>query len=279
MKKFLSALCALFMLLCLCTAGMAQSASVVDQADLFTPVEEAELAQLIDTFRQETQMDFVILTTDQAHSYSQQQIADSFYEEGGYGMGDDYSGILYYIDMYERVPYLATCGAMIDYMPDDRIEYAHEASYDYLAYGNYARAAAQMIQTVQTYVRRGIPEGQYRYDVLTGERLTASHKALTPGELLVCALIAGVAALICSGSVKGSYSLKGSTYDYAFRENCDVKFTEKVDDYLRTTTTRRRKAPPPSSTGDGGSSVRVGGSGVHRSSSGRSFGGGAGRKF
>lgn len=277
MKKILSVMMCL-LLLCLLTGAMAAGPAVVDDADLFTDHEEQQLTALVEQFREQYEMDFGIITTAGAHDRTQQEIADEFYEHGGYGMGEYNSGILYYIDMYERIPYLCTSGLMIDYMTDERIEAAHENVYDYLAYGQYGDAAAAMIETVGAYMRKGIPEGQYRYDVITGQRLSSYHNALTTGEIGVCAILAAIAALIYTASINHGYSLKGSTYDYSFRENSEVTLTDRTDEYLRTTTTRTRKAqpPPPSS---GGSSHHSGGSGVHTSRSGGSFGGGAGRKF
>lgn len=283
MKRMIFLICVLLLSLCFLGTAAAQSANVIDQADLFTPQEEMELAQLIDAFRSDTGMDFAIVTTQSAHAGSSQaEIADALYERGGYGTGDDKSGILYYIDMYERIPFLTTTGKMINYMTDDRVDAAHEASYPYLASGAYARAAQVMISSVQSYVRRGIPEGQFQYDSLTGERLTASYKVITSGELLLCLGIALVVALIYVSSVNHGYSLKGSTYEYAARENCELKLTGVRDDYLRTTTTRTRKVqqPPPTSGGRPmGGGRPAGGSGTRISGGGIRHGGGAGRKF
>ena len=276
MKKCLSFL---LMLLLLFSTAMADTQHVIDEADLFTALEEADLENTILRFQQETDMDFVILTTSRNYG-DQASTADDCYDQGGYGLGEHRSGALYYIDMYERIPYLSTAGEMIDYMTDERIEAAHESSYRFLSSGDYAGAAQQMIHSVYGYVDAGIPEGQYRYDVITGQRLTGYHKSLTPSELLVCALIALVCALLFTKSVQGRYALKSSTYSYSWRENANLTLTDKTDDYLRTTTTRTRKAPPPSAGGhSGGSHHRPGGSGVHHSSGGFTHGGGAGRKF
>lgn len=275
MKKLLILL--LCLLLCLCGSVQAESTRVIDDADLFTPQDEAELLEMIGDFQRETGMDFVIYTSRKAHSESQASIADDLYDQGGYGLDEDFSGVLYFIDMYERIPYLSTTGAMIDYMTDERIEAAHDSSYRSLADGRYAEAAVQMIYAVYGYYEAGIPEGSYRYDIMTGQRLTARHKVLTGSEVLVCGLIALVVSLLFIKTVQGRYTLKGNTYQYAYRANSQVDLTAATDDYLRTTTTRTRKVQPPPAGSSGGG--RSGGSGVHRSSSGRSHGGGAGRKF
>lgn len=257
-----------------CGWAMAAQPAVIDDARLFAAYEEAELESLIEAFREETGMDFAIFTSDAAYNASQQEVSDAIYEQGGYGLDEERSGVLYYIDMYNRIPYLATTGKMIDYLTDERIEAAHENSYGYLANGQYGNAAAAMIQAVASYVKRGIPEGQYQYDVVTGEYVTPRHKALTGSEILVSALIGLVVALLYTKSVQGSYTLKGSTYNYDVRSNVHMQMTDTQDQFLRTTTTRTRKAPPPSA---GGSSP--GRSSVHTSSGGMRHGGGAGRKF
>ncbi|MCE5343242.1 MAG: TPM domain-containing protein [Eubacteriales bacterium] len=246
---------------------------VFDKANLFTASEEQEIRKAITDFQQATGMDFVVLTSDtETGETSQQQVADDFYDQGGYGLGDEHSGALYYIDMYNRQEYLSTAGAMIDYMTDARIQGALDVSNPNLRAGRYADAALAMIAKVQLYVKAGIPEGQYRYDIVTGQMLTARHKVLTGTEMLVGGALCLFIGLIFVLIVQARYKLKGNTYRYDYATNADVDITDSRDEYLRTTVTRTRKAPPPGSGGGGG------GSGVHMSGGGVSHGGG-GRGF
>ena len=254
-------------------AALADGERVFDRAGLFTASEVRELEQEILSFQEDTGMDFVIVTSDESHNGSAQQIADAFYEQGGFGLDEEKSGILYYIDMDDRYHYLSTTGAMIDYMTDARIENAIDEVTRYLSGGAYAQGASQMISIVRQYVRSGIPEGQYRYDVVTGQQLTARHKALTKNEILLALVIGFVVCLIYVACVKSRYSLKGSTYHYSYQDNGVMKLTGQEDTYLRTTTTRMRKPDPPENTGSHGGG---GGSGVHTSSGGTSHGGGGG---
>lgn len=264
----------LLVLSCLwASAALADGDRVFDRAELFTASEVQELEQEIQAFQEETGMDFVIVTSNESHKGSAQQIADAFYEQGGFGLDEEKSGILYYIDMDDRYHYLSTTGAMIDYMTDARIENAIDEVTRYLSAGAYAQGASQMISIVRQYVRAGIPEGQYRYDVVTGQRLTARHKALTKNEIILALVIGFAVCLIYVACVRSRYSLKGSTYHYSYQDNVAMKLTDQEDTYLRTTTTRVRKPDPPENTGSHGGG---GGSGVHTSSSGTSHGGGGG---
>lgn len=277
-RRIFALLIVLWLSLSLATAlAAATEERVFDRANLFTTTEEQALRTAITAFQQSTGMDFVVVTSNEAHGdASQQQIADSFYEKGGFGLDAESSGALYYIDLYARQEYISTTGKMIDYMTDERIQGALDQSNPNLRAGNYAKAAQAMLSAVQQYVRQGIPEGQYRYDVVTGRILTARHKALTSTEMLVGGVLCLVIGLIFVGAVKGRYKLKGSTYHYDYATNADVHMTEARDDYLRTTVTRAPKAPPPGSGGGGFGGG--GGSGVHMGGGGMSHGGG-GRGF
>ena len=278
MKKQWIALLAALMALLLClSAAAAENPRILDRADLFTNAEEAAISEAIETFQQKTGMDFVVLTSSEAHEGSAVQVADGVYERGPFGLDEENSGILYYIDMSERYHYLSTAGKTIDYMTDERIEEAIAACTPYLSGGDYAGAVEKMIDLVQGYVKAGIPEGQYRYDVITGQQLTARHKALTGGEIVIALAAALVVMLLFMARVKHGYLLKGSTYDYNFRDNSVMNLTNQVDQYLNTTTTRVRKPDPPESrSGGNGGGGFSGGSGVHTSSGGVSHGGGGG---
>ncbi len=279
MKRLAALLAAVLITL---LSGMALAAQtetrVFDRANLFTPAQEDALTTAITAFQKATGMDFVVLTTNEAHGdASQLQIADGFYDKGGFGLDADHSGALYYIDMYGRQEYLSTTGAMIDYITDERLQSALDKSNPNLRMGRYADAAQAMLTAVQGYVKAGIPEGQYRYDIVTGQMLTARHKALTSTEMLVGGAACLIIGLVFMLIVTSRYKLKGSTYSYDYAANSQMDLTEQDDQYINTTVTRTRKAPPPDNRGgfggggSGGSGVHFGGGGVSHGGGGRGF--------
>ena len=70
--------------------ALAADGRVFDRADLLSASQEAALEAQIEGFQQETGMDFVIVTSDEAHDgKSQQQIADAFYDQGGFGLDEN----------------------------------------------------------------------------------------------------------------------------------------------------------------------------------------------
>ena len=283
MSKTLRARLCLALALCLSAcllvapALAADSQRVFDEGGLLSPAEEDALHERIAALQASTGMDFVVLTSKQAHGdVDQQTVADEYYDRFGFGLDEENSGVLYYIDLYERQYYLSTTGRMIDYLTDERIQRVLDAMESGMRSGDYAAALEAGLSRTEQFIRAGIPEGQYRYDVVTGQRLTARHKALTTGEILA-ALVAGVVvAAMVMALVRRSYRLKGSTYSYNFAENSQVRLTRDDDVYLRTTTTR---APKVQNNGGGnGGGGFGGGSGVHSSGGGVSHGGG-GRGF
>lgn len=283
-KRVLPALLVTVLLLgaaCPLALGADTGRRVFDQADLLTPAQEAGLEADIAQFQKDTGMDFVLVTTRQPHEgVSVQTVADDFYDKYGFGLDEEHSGALYYIDMYgavgDRDHYLSTTGKMIDIMTDERIDRAISAVVPDLSAGRYADAVSLMLSTLARNVKAGIPEGQYQYDVVTGQQLTPRHKALTVNEigisLLIAAALGGLFALITSRR----YQLKGSTYRYQLQSNSAMELTDSDDQYLRSTTTQTRK--PDNRTGGGlGGGGFGGGSGVHTGGSGTSHGGGGGK--
>lgn len=255
-------------------SALAENARVFDRAGLLTSAQQDQVQQSAEAFEAAYGMSFVLLTSDEAHEGSTQAVADEFYTAGGFGPDEEHSGALYYIDLAQRTHWLSTTGAMIDYMTQERIENAIDRCAPLLTNGNYAAAALRMIDLLSQAVESGIPQDQYRYDVVTGQRLTARHKVITTGELAVCLGVAAMAGLVFVRAVTRRYRLKGSTYVYDFRGQSRVEITGRQDDYLRTTTVRTRKPDPPSGGGGGGGGR---GSAVHTGSRGVSHGGGGGR--
>lgn len=255
-------------------SALAENARVFDRAGLLTSAQQDQVQQSAEAFEAAYGMSFVLLTSNEAHEGSTQAVADEFYTAGGFGPDEEHSGALYYIDLAQRTHWLSTTGAMIDYMTQERIENAIDRCAPLLTNGNYAAAALRMIDLLSQAVESGIPQDQYRYDVVTGQRLTARHKVITTGELAVCLGVAAMAGLVFVRAVTRRYRLKGSTYVYDFRGQSRVEITGRQDDYLRTTTVRTRKPDPPSGGGGGGGGR---GSAVHTGSRGVSHGGGGGR--
>ena len=253
---------------------------VIDNAGLFTSDDVLTMEAIIRRIENDHQVDMVVLTTyDVPDDYSEsmwriRDYADDFYDNGAYGMGPDYSGMLILLDMNNRAIWLSTGGVMIEYINDMREEAILDRAYDHLSYGGYASGVQAALERVEYYLNKGRAEGTFLYDEATGQRLSGMYNALTTNEIMLAGGAAAAAALVVYLCVHGSYNLTGSTYSYDVSSNASVRLTRDDERFVRQFVTRAPRNTTTHSSGSGHS----GGSGVHRSSGGRSHGGG-GRRF
>ena len=161
MKKFFF-ISALFVLVSLFFFSSAIAQRVFDEANILSAEEEEKIENEIIEFQKDTAIDFAFLSTQKPIT-SQRDYADSFYDSKSFGYGKDNSGILYFVDMYNRIPYLCTTGIAIDFMTDARIANAHEICFEDLKNGNYYEAIQKMIVVLKAYIYDGIPFGRYTY--------------------------------------------------------------------------------------------------------------------
>lgn len=254
---------------------------VIDNAGVFDADDVMTMEIIIERIESSHQVDMVVLTTnDVPYDYSEsmwriRDFADDFYDQGGYGMGPDFSGMLILLDMNNRAIWLSTGGVMIEYINDMREEDILDRAYEYLSFGNYASGVQVALERVEQYMNKGRAEGTFLYDEVTGQRLSGIHNALTSGEIMLAGVVGLVVALVIFASVRGAYNLSGSTYSYDEHANSTVNLTRDDEVFVRQFVNRT-----PRNTGSHGSSggERSGGSGVHRSSGGVRHGGG-GRRF
>ena len=275
-KKLLPILLALLLLPVIVLAD----AQVIDSANLFSASDVNRMNEIITRIEAEHQVDMVILSTyDTPDDYSEsmwrvRDYADDYYDNGGYGMGPDFSGMLILLDMNNRAIWLSTGGVMIEYINDMREEAILDRAYDHLSYGGYASGVQAALERVEYYLNKGRAEGTFLYDEATGQRLSGMYNALTTNEIMLAGCAAAAAALVVYLCVHGSYNLTGSTYSYDVSSNASVRLTRDDERFVRQFVTRAPRNTTTHSSGGG----RSGGSGVHRSSGGRSHGGG-GRRF
>ncbi len=250
---------------------------VYDHADLLTVQEEEYLQEYAENFSDNWNMNFLVVTTDDADGKSAMEYADDFYD-AQFPEESEEDGILYLIDMDNREIYLSTCGIAIRYLTDDRTDRILDAAFGYVADGDYYGTFVAFFDETDYYLNQGIPSDQYNYDVETGEiDYYQEPMRLTFGEFLFALAGALIPAGLTIGIIKAKYQLKFEDFHYDAYTDSDVRFSVKSDLLVNKFVTHRRI---PRNDGSSGRSSGGGGSrsSTHRSSSGRSHGGG-GRKF
>ncbi len=248
MKRLLILLITLSFLSLLWLPSYAAKDYVVDNADLLSDSEEAELEAMLTEISTSRQADVVVLTEEYIDTDTQ-SYADDYFDYNGYGYGDHYDGLILLVTMAEREWYLSTCGVCVTGFNDDALDYVTENVADDLGAENYYtcfETYAQRSDEVLTLVRNG-------------ETFKAPFSFFS--TLIVCFVIGFVAALIVTLVMRGklkSVTSKAEASDYLKQGSLNI--TVSRDMFLYRTISRTQKAESSSGTS-------------HTSSSGRSHGG------
>ena len=211
-------------------------------------------------------MDYVIVTTLDADGKTAQDYADDFYDSHDFGIDEEYSGMLYLIDLDNQEIYISTTGKMLRYLTDARIESLLDDAFTQAAEEHYADSAFFVLKGVEDYITLGIPEGQYNAPSENG-----THAPYQEFPIPLAPLIGVIGGLIASlttfFSIKNKYNLTNETYHYPLHEKSSLRLTHSEDRLIHQTLTHRKipKNPPPSSNNR---------TTTHPSSSGRTHGGG-----
>ncbi|WP_165003002.1 MULTISPECIES: TPM domain-containing protein [unclassified Enterococcus] len=250
---------------CFPSAAHAATATVNDEAGLFTTDQIQSLEQQAQTLNQKIKGQVFIVTTT-SNTEEPRDFADDYLREA---IGNDNNGSVLLMDMSQREIYISTSGNMIDYLTDKRIDAVLDDVYDQMTNAAYFEAAQAYLTKTAEYVEAGVPGGHYRVDEETGK--ITRYKVLTTTEIVIALILALILSVLFYTITVSRYQLKSGTYKYPFREKSSMKLTDRTDRLTNSFVTTRRipKSPPPGSGG--------GGSTTH-SSGGGTFGGG-GRSF
>jgi uncharacterized protein len=267
-RLFFSVLIALT-LLGASAASLAAEPLVADLSGTFTPEQAASLESAARSLGQQYAMDIVIVTTDDTGGKDTQAFADDYFDEHGYGVGAERDGILFLIDFQNRLPCLSTSGSGIRYLTDARIEsILDDIYYGGLQDQDFFAATQAFLQSTAAFLAQGIPPDQYSEP--------EKNNTLTASEGIIGALLSGGAGLGFFAGTRRSYRGTAPRGIFDYRSNSLVSLGVVSDNQINAYTTTRiipRTPPPGSGSSFGGRST------THTSSSGRTHGGGVGRRF
>ena len=246
----------------------------VDEADILTDSEETQLCLKLDEISEKQQLDVVVVVEDSLDGEEIQYHAADYYDYNGYGMGDDFSGIMLMVSMDEREWYILTTGEGIDIFTDSTLEYMEEDILTYLSDGDYATAFsvfAEKCDMKLTAVKNDIDtsdeyssDGYMDYDGESDIYVDNSSETKEAPGILLSIIIAMVLAIVpvsvMRGQLKSVHMQKGAG---VYEKGGSRKITIQRDTFLYHTINR---VPKPKENHSGGSTT-------FRSSSGRSHGG------
>ncbi len=103
-------------------------------------------------------MDLVIVTALSTGNKDAQAYADDFFDDGGFGMGDDNSGVLLLIDMGASEVAVSTTGYGIRLLSDARIDKILDEVVGFLIDGESALAAQAFVERVADYASQDVSQ-------------------------------------------------------------------------------------------------------------------------
>jgi uncharacterized protein len=257
--KRLIAVFLLALTICALSVGAVFAATpsrLVDGADILTYPEESGLLLLLNEVSEKYDLDVVVVTVNSLGGKSPRAFADDYYDDNGYRA----DGILLLVAMDSRDYWVSTSGYGIRAFTDEGIDYISNRFEGDLRDGNYASAFTIYAELCDEFISKAKSGKPYddghmpRGDFPLGQNLLIS--------LLVGFVIAFIATAVMRARLKSVRS-KSDAADYV--KQGSFRVTNASDVYLYRRVTKRAR---PKDNG---------GSSTHRSSSGRSHGGGGGK--
>ena len=244
MKKIMIFLLCLIFAVSVAMTANASPSRLVDEADILTESEEMELIERLDDISERYLIDTVIVTVNSLDGAYAQDYADDYFDYNGYGMGEGYDGVLFLLSMGDREWAVSTHGKGMELMDGYMLDEVEEDVIPYLSEGDYAEAFSEFIWTCEM-----------AYD----ESYSFINVVISLG---IGFIVAFIAVSVMKAQLK-SVEMKNQASDYV--KGGSMVVTVSSDRFLHSTVTKTRRAQ------------NNGGSGTHRSSSGRIHGGRSGR--
>ncbi len=239
------------------------AARLVDDADLLTDAEEAQLLTKAAELSSKHGVDIVMHTARSTGGLYSRTYADQYYYYNNYGFGENYDGILLVIfkqgsTVYSRV---SAEGAGAINLTDVNLDRLESRTEGYAEDGQYYKAFDWWLCQVDHMRRTG-----------RVSRSIASWGIWTAIEAAVASIVGGIGL----GSAKSKMrtpTVKTNANAYVAADGVGIRSVR--DDFINTTITRRYDPVKTKSSGGGGgssySSSYHGSSGSSHSGSGRSF--------
>ncbi|MDO4458792.1 MAG: TPM domain-containing protein [Clostridia bacterium] len=250
---------------------------VIDNADILTASEEMQLKLYLSQMKKDYDCDFVFLSEDRVNenlnsyynsrisgydeydynSYRQYYSAD-YYDFNGFGVGDDYNGIILYVNMTpgKRGWYTCASGAAEDMISERIINKIDDRLYEYMSEGDYGEGIINYYKDFNTLYKKG--------NLLFFEDIFHAFQiGLVPGvivSLLVLGIVTAKMKTVKQAVNANNYFVKNSFH-------CD----RAQDLFLYRSVTRTKIEKNKGGGGSSFSSGFSGSSGSSHSGGGRSF--------
>jgi uncharacterized protein len=226
---------------------------IYDYAELLTAEEVEDLERLATAYSDETEVDIIILTTNETDGRAVEDYMGDFYDEEGLGYNKQHGDtVILTLDMGQREVYVAGFYKGELYIDNSRAELIREEIMPNLSEGYYFEAFTEFIEQTRYYL--GIePEfddepNQDQYYIDTRDYRSQEDNIFFElwFQLLISAGVGGIAVGIMGYRSSGRKTTNARTY----LDDGRSAVTARNDTFIRKTVTKVKK--PTSNKGGGG---------------------------
>lgn len=135
------------------------AARLLDHADLFGDDEEGTIRELEEHITNEYGIDVVVLTEKSTGSIGHDMYAADYYTYNGYGIGDDFNGLILLVCMDDehRGFYTASCGALREKMTQSTCNELDDLLYYSFKEGEYGEGVEKWFGGLENVAKYGVP--------------------------------------------------------------------------------------------------------------------------
>lgn len=221
---------------------------VLDEADLLTDEEESQLLDKLEAITEEYNLEVAVATVESKDGNEMNYFTDHFFDENGYGTGENHDGILFMVSIGDREWHITTHGYAMTAFNDDGLAYLKENVEPLLKDENFYGAFDTYADLCQDLLEMAA----------NGEPYT---EPFSPIWILISLGIGLVLAFLCTMGMRAqlkSVRTQDSAVDYVRQGSMEL--TRSNDIFLYHTVTKTAK-PKDSDSSSGGSDSDHGGTG------------------
>ena len=250
----------------LSTPAVDASEKVYDFAGLYSDSEVEELYLAASKYIETYNLDLVLVTTQDNTKESTRVYAEDFYDYNDFGIGTNYDGVLFVIDMQNREFYMLVSGSAINMYPDSRIDECLEVVFSDIAAGDYYEGTKKFIDKISTYANIGAPD---EYGNEPEPKGLAKLSIMPWSSIIISSAIATVVVMWIF--IRKNKLVRVATSSSHYLKSSDIHLINEL--FLGRNISRSARSHDTSSGGghSGGSSVSHGSSGRSHSGGGRNF--------
>ena len=125
---------------------------VVDNADILTDDQEAQITARINELRRSCGQDFAFLSTDDFICFDPVEFGAFYWDQNGFGLGLDHSGVLVYLDMNIKMLVVITSGQARADIDSEKVDAILNAAMPFLQEGDFCGAVMLALNMADEYI-------------------------------------------------------------------------------------------------------------------------------